>query len=154
LGLAFLGAIAVILQLIGVVNLLTQLTEIFIWIAAAVIGVCFGLITKGGTWKEGKITLKPEGATAQVPNETQAIPKRETLRRFVNELSVLEQAQGYFPSSIPTISISHLTKLNHQTVLEICRDLGKREWLEVKEMNGHALVRITARGQNILKEAG
>lgn len=92
--------------------------------------------------------------STQISNEIQAIPKRETLRRFVNELSILEAAQGYYPVTVPTLSISHLIKLNHQTVLEICRNLGDRELLTVKEMDGHAIVGITSRGQKVLREAG
>jgi hypothetical protein len=76
------------------------------------------------------------------------------LNRKAVELVILREAQGYYPSPAPTLSISRLIKLKHQTVLGICRDLGKRELLEVKEMNGHALVRITSRGQKVLQEVG
>jgi predicted transcriptional regulator len=90
----------------------------------------------------------------QIPTVSQVLPKRETLQRGLNELSILSEAQGYYPSTISTIAISNLIKLDHQKALEICRDLGARELLEVKEMNGHALVRITSRGQKALREAG
>jgi len=67
---------------------------------------------------------------------------------------ILNEAQSDYPSTTSTYSISNMTKLDHQKVLEICRDLGARELLEVKEINGHALVRMTSRGQKALREAG
>ena len=89
----------------------------------------------------------PATVSAQSKITSQVLPKRETLQRGLNELSILNEAQGYYPSTVSTIAISNLARLDHQKVLEICRDLGARELLEVKEMNGHALVRITSRGQ-------
>lgn len=88
------------------------------------------------------------------PIKVEVPPKRETLQRGLNELAVLDQAQADFPSATSTFAISNLSKINHQTVLEICRDLGARELLEVKEEGEKAFVRITARGQKVLNEAG
>ncbi len=70
LGLALLAAIAIILEQARVIDILANLTDIFTWIAAPIVGFCFGLIAKGGTWKGGgKLSLrqKPKATPMLIP---------------------------------------------------------------------------------------
>jgi hypothetical protein len=57
------GAIATILQLAGVIDVLTNLTDVFFWIAAAILGIAFGLLTRSFTKR------KPSEAHMSPPEE-------------------------------------------------------------------------------------
>jgi hypothetical protein len=141
---ALIIAVTIILQLLKWVDVLANMTDLWLFVVALpILSIGFALLTRSPT----------KSAPTTIPTEPQAIPKRKELWRSLDEIAILEEAQAYFPSTTSTVSISNLKKIKHQTVLEICRGLGTRELLEVKEMNGVALVRITARGQKVLKEA-
>jgi len=150
------GTISLILGISGNIRFMLNLTDIWILISAVMIGIAVNLLTRQraiGKPQSIPLPIQPRQLLPE-PKEPQTIPKRETLQRGLNELLILNEAQSDYPSTTSTYSISNMTKLDHQKVLEICRDLGARELLEVKEINGHALVRMTSRGQKALREAG
>jgi len=115
-----LGLASLLLQAYKVIDLFGNITDIWIWFAAAVIGIAFGLIAKGSTPKEMPKPKTPEKQELRVPYELKTGSTSATI-------SVSERPQTSSTQPVPVYSPEqkNYRKKVRDDLIRIRQELGR-----------------------------